>query len=89
MGYKILFLIGSALGHANSTSAIVKELVDQGNEVTYYTTASFYDYVKNSTGADVMVWRTYIAHSIRLLNLKYLCIKSIGEGYQNVTLKYI
>lgn len=30
-----------SLGHVNASLGIVKELVRQGNEVTYYTTKNF------------------------------------------------
>ncbi len=44
-----------AYGHINPTLAVVKELVDRGNQVTYYATDTFKEKIE-STGAD---YRSY------------------------------
>ena len=34
---------------------VVKQLVDEGHEVIYYTNRQYYEHVKGHTGADVRV----------------------------------
>lgn len=56
MGYKFLFIISPYLGHINPTLALAKELVVQGNDVTFYTSKGFYEHVKKNTNANVKVY---------------------------------
>ena len=56
MGYKILFMITPYLGHINPTLRVVRELVEQGHDVTYYTSIKYYEHVKVNTGANVKVF---------------------------------
>lgn len=55
MGKKILFLIGTWLGHINTSLGLCKALVDEGHHVIYYTTPIYGEHVRINTGADVRV----------------------------------
>ena len=68
------------LARINATLTLVKALVKEGHDVTYYTTKQFCDNVKSNTGANVKVIRTCVntnqeySYSINFIFKKYLLL---------------